>query len=110
MDVKIPTVRANRKLSGLFSRKKYPIIVVNNIGKNNSFKCSHTLSFTALNDATNKLLFDNSNAKCNKTPNIAQNMNEKILKLLIENLLIVKTSFIFIIYSLLNFKINCYIF
>lgn len=40
------------------------------IGKNNNFKCSHVLSFTALNVPTNGLLLDHPNVKCKSVPNI----------------------------------------
>lgn len=46
------------------------------------------LSFTALNDAINKLPFDQSNRKCNITPKIAQKINEKRKKFLIDNFFI----------------------
>ena len=46
-----------------------------NIGKNTNFKCSQTLSLTALKEAINRLLEDSSKVKCNKVPN-------KILKII----------------------------
>ena len=37
-------------------------------GKNNSFRCSHVLSFTGVKSPINVLFPDNSNKKCATTP------------------------------------------
>ena len=42
-----PIAFANIKFGYFLPIAKYSIIVNNSIGKNNSFKCSHVLSFTA---------------------------------------------------------------
>lgn len=66
----IPNDFEHKKLGAFFSILKYPIIVVSNIGKNNNFKCSHTLSLIAENDATKIFSPKNSYVKCSKVPNI----------------------------------------
>lgn len=53
-----------------------------NIGKNNNFKCSQVLSFTALKAPTNKLPLDHSKEKCNNVPKRETKIILKIINLI----------------------------
>ena len=66
----IPIVLAHQNFLLSFPIIQNPIIVVINIGKNTSFKCSHVLSLTAENEAIILLSPLHSYKKCKIVPKI----------------------------------------